>query len=307
MACKSPGVERPSKDVAVTNIRSKKMSKKPNSHLSHQNSVPLSGEKKERAAVQKDDSATIVHMNGANETVSVNTNTKLPNQPLTPVVTETPRSSELCSAAVKWKSKLTLLDADTKIKKSSGELVLDKNESSVTPRDESPRPNHSTVTMPGESDGEEASPTRKLSLGDFVTDESAAGKTQEPVVWNDMEGSTTGLVRALPYVPVSLAYTCLMLNIIIPGSGTIIAGISMMCCGEPRGQVKPDEMFHQFTTNIFVGVSQFFTVTFFLAGWIWSVTWGIYIVLFAEANKRRKAEEKKRNKTAVIANTLWNR
>ena len=30
-----------------------------------------------------------------------------------------------------------------------------------------------------------------------------------------------------------------------------------------------------------VGVMQFFTVTFILVGWVWSLVWGIYMVILA--------------------------
>jgi len=30
-----------------------------------------------------------------------------------------------------------------------------------------------------------------------------------------------------------------------------------------------------------VGIMQFFTVTFLLVGWVWSLVWGIYMVILA--------------------------
>ncbi|CAJ0590770.1 unnamed protein product [Cylicocyclus nassatus] len=43
-----------------------------------------------------------------------------------------------------------------------------------------------------------------------------------------------------------------------------------------------------------IGISQFFTITFFLVGWFWSITWGglliIYSVQYREALQQRRQE-----------------
>jgi len=33
--------------------------------------------------------------------------------------------------------------------------------------------------------------------------------------------------------------------------------------------------------NLMVGIMQFFTVTFLLVGWAWSLVWGIYMIILA--------------------------
>ena len=59
-----------------------------------------------------------------------------------------------------------------------------------------------------------------------------------------------------------LAYLCLILNIFFPGTGTIVNA----CLGDHPGQ------------GIIFGILQMFTVVFFLAGWIWSIVYGVNIL-----------------------------
>lgn len=142
-----------------------------------------------------------------------------PNQPTSSEVSPVPKSAELRSAAIKWKSKLSVHDnGESKERKSPAEVaLLEKNDSSVVSIGrESPR-NHLTLNAEASDNEVGASPTRKLSLGDFVTQEVAT--TKEPEKWENMNSSTTGLSQSLPYVPVSLAYVCLLMNVVIPGLG----------------------------------------------------------------------------------------
>ncbi|GFO32282.1 nipped-b-like protein b [Plakobranchus ocellatus] len=83
---------------------------------------------------------------------------------------------------------------------------------------------------------------------------------------------------AIPYLPLSLAVTCLVLNILLPGLGTIVSGVSLLCCGRARLSTKPDQTLTIVCTNCMVGLAQLFTVTFMLVGWFWAIGWGIHLV-----------------------------
>ncbi|VDM66805.1 unnamed protein product [Strongylus vulgaris] len=44
--------------------------------------------------------------------------------------------------------------------------------------------------------------------------------------------------EAIPFLPVPVALLCLLLNVVIPGTGTVLSGISALCLGQPRVNLK---------------------------------------------------------------------
>lgn len=72
------------------------------------------------------------------------------------------------------------------------------------------------------------------------------------------------LIDRLPSSTVSLSLTILIVNLIIPGLGTILLG--------NNGNL---------TENIVCGVLQFF-LSFIYIGYIWSIAWGLILVLKAK-------------------------
>lgn len=91
----------------------------------------------------------------------------------------------------------------------------------------------------------------------------------------------TSLARgALPVLPPFLAWICLLLNSLVPGTGTILSGLLGMCLGAPRfsPQVTAEHRFLALVINLVVGISQVVTVLFCLVGWCWSLGWGIILV-----------------------------
>ncbi|KAK6489827.1 protein stum-like protein, partial [Huso huso] len=67
--------------------------------------------------------------------------------------------------------------------------------------------------------------------------------------------------------------------------GTVVSGLTLLCCSVPPaltgGVVGNDERLALVCFNLWVGLAQLFTVTFLLIGWVWSITWGvIMLVLF---------------------------
>ncbi|CAJ0564172.1 unnamed protein product, partial [Mesorhabditis spiculigera] len=104
----------------------------------------------------------------------------------------------------------------------------------------------------------------------------------------------TTMHEAIPFLPVPVALFCLVLNIVIPGSGTIISGVCALCMGQPRINMKEGRKLTTLLINFLVGTSQFFTITFFLVGWFWSIAWGglliIHSMQYRDALQQRRQE-----------------
>ena len=64
-------------------------------------------------------------------------------------------------------------------------------------------------------------------------------------------------------------------------SGTMMSGLCTMCCGRTRVDTKDNHIMQTVCVNMWVGFAQLFTVTFMLVGWVWSLAWGIYLVILA--------------------------
>ena len=77
------------------------------------------------------------------------------------------------------------------------------------------------------------------------------------------------LVTNVPELQNIWAYVCLALNVIIPGTGTMICA----CLG--------DENMNK--TQLFIGFFQFLT-SIYLVGWIFSIYWGVLIVQKSQGN-----------------------
>uniref|UniRef100_A0A0K0ED68 Protein SPEC3 n=1 Tax=Strongyloides stercoralis TaxID=6248 RepID=A0A0K0ED68_STRER len=104
----------------------------------------------------------------------------------------------------------------------------------------------------------------------------------------------TMMHEAIPFLPVPVALICLLLNIIIPGTGTIFSGFFVLCMGQPRVNCKEGRKLVSLLINILVGISQFFTITFLFVGWFWSIAWGgliiIHSIQYREALQQRRQE-----------------
>ncbi|XP_055621779.1 protein stum [Toxorhynchites rutilus septentrionalis] len=93
---------------------------------------------------------------------------------------------------------------------------------------------------------------------------------------------------AIPVLPICLAYFCLFLNVVIPGSGTILSGCLCLCIGKPRFS-QHDSIkgrIGSFIINCIVGVSQCFTIIFCVVGWGWAIWWGTIMVRLAKQHRK---------------------
>ncbi|XP_072027663.1 protein SPEC3-like [Amphiura filiformis] len=77
---------------------------------------------------------------------------------------------------------------------------------------------------------------------------------------------------AIPAMHIGMAVFCLIVNIFMPGIGTIFAGFSVFCCANKGA--SGGEMVATLCINFWVGLLQIGTVWFFFLGWIWSIMWG---------------------------------
>ncbi|XP_028396036.1 protein SPEC3-like [Dendronephthya gigantea] len=81
---------------------------------------------------------------------------------------------------------------------------------------------------------------------------------------------------AIPIIPRPLAIFCLVANIIVPGTGTIISGFLVFCFHHKKDNCL--KMINMCLGNVLVGLAQLITVVFLLIGWFWSIIWGCALV-----------------------------
>ncbi|XP_018567268.1 protein stum [Anoplophora glabripennis] len=104
---------------------------------------------------------------------------------------------------------------------------------------------------------------------------------------------TSHMRGAIPALPICLAWFCLVMNCIAPGTGTFFSGLFCLCIGKPRFSQRDGakQRFGSFIINTFIGFGQFFTVLFCLVGWGWSIWWGVIMVKTAKKYKKLKLLE----------------
>jgi len=100
------------------------------------------------------------------------------------------------------------------------------------------------------------------------------------------------LKKSIPLMPRPLAITCLILNILFPGLGTFVSGISVLCCSNVRVDA-PGEKWRVVRVNTWVAFLQFITAFLFLMGWIWSIMWGACFLTATEEHKEELAKKAK--------------
>ncbi|CAL1526187.1 unnamed protein product [Lymnaea stagnalis] len=122
-------------------------------------------------------------------------------------------------------------------------------------------------------------PPRKTGYGRPILPGYMTHVHPHVMVHRSREKPTEGdhsLRDSIPAMTQGLAALCLVLNIILPGSGTVTAGMSVLFCSyvRPKGTSKG----HCVWVNVGVGVVQFLLTFIFLMGWIWSIMWGVAFI-----------------------------
>ncbi|CAB3411438.1 unnamed protein product [Caenorhabditis bovis] len=82
--------------------------------------------------------------------------------------------------------------------------------------------------------------------------------------------------QSIPIMSYSMAALCFFLNLVIPGTGTMLAGVSVTCCADARGGTVAQCM----CRNLLAGFLQLI-LTPIVIGWIWSAIWGVMFVQIA--------------------------
>ncbi|KAK4872342.1 hypothetical protein RN001_014371 [Aquatica leii] len=105
---------------------------------------------------------------------------------------------------------------------------------------------------------------------------------------------TSVMKAAIPVLPVPLAWFCLILNVFLPGVGTILSGFICLCMGKPRFSQKdgPKPRIGACIIDFFIGCGQMFTVLFCLVGWGWSIWWGVIMLKIARKYRKIRRAEK---------------
>ncbi|MFH4978642.1 hypothetical protein AB6A40_005351 [Gnathostoma spinigerum] len=100
--------------------------------------------------------------------------------------------------------------------------------------------------------------------------------------------------REVPCMPMALAVLCCLLNFFIFGFGTIVAGLSLLCCSKVRSGSSRRKAI---CMNLFAGFLQFVTFPL-VVGVVWSIMWGVLFIQTAHDKKtpkdfrRRQPKEK---------------
>ncbi|XP_069117324.1 uncharacterized protein [Argopecten irradians] len=153
-----------------------------------------------------------------------------------------------------------------------------------------PRRDSSRVSLDG---------TSRVSVDANLQTTGVVYPTEEKPQKSVFSNNDSWIRSAIPSLPLWFAITCLVLNILIPGSGTILSGCSILCCGKARIQAKDDQLTVTLCVNVMVGVAQLFTVTFLLVGWFWSLAWGLKMVTIAVEDRHLKKQQRERELQAL--------
>ncbi|KAH3893371.1 uncharacterized protein LOC127860008 [Dreissena polymorpha] len=82
---------------------------------------------------------------------------------------------------------------------------------------------------------------------------------------------------AVPAMPMPLAIICCILNFLVPGLGTIIAGFSAFCCSRNE-DISCCNRLGSCMLNFGIGLLQLLTSVILLLGWVWSCFWGTFFI-----------------------------
>ncbi|XP_045463953.1 protein stum [Harmonia axyridis] len=130
--------------------------------------------------------------------------------------------------------------------------------------------------------------SKKKSLTPTTTQQPIEDQT--PKLELSLVEHSSHMKAAIPVLPISLAWFCLIMNCLLPGTGTVFSGMFCLCFGIPRFSQKDSvrSRIGAFIIDCIVGFSQCFTILFCLVGWGWSIWWGVIMVKLARKYKKLK-------------------
>ncbi|XP_066282380.1 cylicin-2-like isoform X1 [Branchiostoma lanceolatum] len=119
-------------------------------------------------------------------------------------------------------------------------------------------------------------------------------------------GDDDEMKQVIPYMPLPLAIVCCLLNIFLPGFGTLLSGFCLLCkwgVRDPNAgpNQKDEDLGHALYLNVVVALSQMITITFMLVGYFWSVAWGAQMVRMAvELRRWKKGQPQFKGQVMVV-------
>uniref|UniRef100_A0A1B6E608 Protein stum n=1 Tax=Clastoptera arizonana TaxID=38151 RepID=A0A1B6E608_9HEMI len=114
----------------------------------------------------------------------------------------------------------------------------------------------------------------------------------------------TAFIRgAIPVLPVPIAWICLILNVFLPGIGTLFSGMFCLCIGKPRFSINDShaDRLKAFCVNLIISACQIFSIVFCLVGWGWSIWWGVIMIRLAKKHRRIILAEKTAEEPVPVA------
>lgn len=109
------------------------------------------------------------------------------------------------------------------------------------------------------------------------------------------EDTESSLRDSIPAMMKPMAILCLIFNIVIPGLGTFISGLSVLCCSKVR--LKEQTKQKVVLVNSWVALLQFVTAFILLLGWIWSIVWATSFITYSREYYKTSVTEEKKNTT----------
>ncbi|XP_045166924.2 uncharacterized protein LOC123530235 [Mercenaria mercenaria] len=112
----------------------------------------------------------------------------------------------------------------------------------------------------------------------------------------------------VPALPMPAAITCCVLNFLIPGLGTAIAGLFMLCFGRTEDMEQSSKGI-SCLANCGIGFLQLVVTLAMFIGWCWSCYWGIlFIMMSVEYYHNNKVDDDDRINvaptTSVVTTTV---
>jgi len=88
---------------------------------------------------------------------------------------------------------------------------------------------------------------------------------------------------SLPAMHICMALTCLIFNLLLPGTGTMLSGFGALCCVR-RDEWTARRQVASCWLCLGLGLTQLLLTPVVLMGWVWSVLWGFALVGRSQEN-----------------------
>uniref|UniRef100_T1JGT2 Protein SPEC3 n=1 Tax=Strigamia maritima TaxID=126957 RepID=T1JGT2_STRMM len=94
--------------------------------------------------------------------------------------------------------------------------------------------------------------------------------------------------KAVPTMPLPLAIVCCVLNVFLPGTGTLVSAFAVWCHYATEYENKS----RAFANNVLAAFLQVLTLVI-IVGYIWSILWGVTFVTLSISKRKQDAKEVK--------------